>query len=114
MLPLSFDGRVAATKALSKDNAGAFQATVKVVRKIKGDVASEVSVFTNIMGSMCGVAEQLEFARARGRILEFGVQPNKFVENVPADELLVSLCSLSSSELEPTLRNTRGEPYLLR
>jgi len=63
MLPLSFDGRVAATKALSKDNAGAFQATVKVVRKIKGDAASEVSVFTNIMGSMCGVAEQLEFAR---------------------------------------------------
>jgi hypothetical protein len=115
MLPVSFDGLVAATKILSKNNAGTFQATgalqatVKVVRKIKGEVASEVSVFTHIDGASCGVAEQLWFARAQGRILEFGVQPNNFMDELPANELVVSLCSLSSSELD-----AGRVPYLLR
>jgi hypothetical protein len=114
-LPLSFDGRVVATKILGKYNSGTFQATgalqatVKVVRKIKGEVASEVSVFTYIDGRSCGAAEQLWFARAQGRVLEFGVQPNNFLDELPANELVVLLCSLSSSELDGG-----RVPYLLR
>lgn len=99
---ISFDGRVLDVPDFAKGSDSVVAARLQVVRRIKGDLGSEVRVLTRHAGSMCGAVLQLAKARANGRTLEFHITPTDGNElNMPAGELRLSMCGVYPSELDP-------------
>jgi hypothetical protein len=101
---ISFDGQVLDLPAFERDTAGGVRVRIRVVRPIKGEPGSEVSIVTGKMETMCGAADRLARARAGGRTLEFHIWPprtGRETPDLPAGELHLSFCGLYPSELAP-------------
>src|SRR5690348_12968131 len=99
MSEVSFDGQVLHTE-VTDAQIGAVEAIVKVVRVHKGNASGFLILKTQLMGSMCGAADELEAARQDRRVLEFAVYQNRY-ESKLGEGLLISLCGLLPSATDP-------------